>query len=298
MGTPSSSFGGKKKEDKKKPKEKNGGALFPDDEEGGVLFDEEGNLREDKLDGDEADGGKAGVNYPSMDLTGHGNTTCDGDVYGVLGQYTNAIDAEKVDLNFYNGSISGAGKGQDKANQKIQEKLGQTIYSRISVDERAQYVKDGYDMQPFAIFAKQAIKTRAGHTFIFSKPLPVFPLPAAPARYEELKKGPKSWTAEVSGSFNFTVTMTMSFVSITEDIVILQFDTTIPQDTDRSLYELWPLAKSAKYAMNTKALEVLSITSINWYNDSDSCGGPETLTINFQLCKKTVGGVTKDYPCQ
>lgn len=297
VGTGTSISGGKKEDKDKGEDKKKGGALFPDDEEGGVLFDEEGNLREEKLGGDEA-AGAVGINYPTMDLTGKGSVTCDGDVYGVLGQYTNTIDQEKVDLNFYNASISGAGKGQDKANKKIRESLGQTIYTRLTDEERTQYVKDGYDLQPFAIFAKSAVKTKAGTNFQFSKPLPVFPLPASPARYEELKKGPKQWTAEITGTHSFTVTMTMSLISATADAVTLKFETFIPQDTNRTLYEAWPLAKEAVYSLNPKALEVHSITSVNWFNDTDSCNGPETLNINFKLCKKTVAGVTKDYPCQ
>lgn len=290
--------GSKKSEDEKKSKkdDKKGGALFPDDEEGGVLFDDDGNLREEVLDGDQTNG--ASINYPTMDLTGNGNVTCKGKVYGVHGQYTNTIDKERVDLNFYQGSISGAGKGQDKANRKIQESLGQTIYTRITSEERAQYLKDGMDIPPFAIFAKQAVKTKTGNTFIFSKPLPVFPLPAAPARYEKLKEGPQSWTAEVTGTYNFTVTMTVSLVSVDENVVILKFQTDIPQDTNRTLYEAWPLAREATFAMVTTALEVRSIKSVNWFNDSDSCGGPETLTIGFQLCKKTVAGNTTTLPCQ
>lgn len=265
------------------------------------LYDDDGQLREDGL-GELASGGEPKkVEYPTLDLHGTGSLSCDGDRYNTLSKYRVTMDADNLDIDFYIGKVtSGSSSIRDRANPKIAEKLGPTNYKRVSKKEREALIKDGFDWAPYAIFAHSASKRKTGENFEFSEAFPIFPLPARASAYDELEEGSKSWKSTVTGgpTGTFTATMTIEFVSRTDDEVTIKMVLTIPEDNNRSIYEVFPVAKEATYTVSTKSLDVRRAHVVNWYKGDDQCKGrPEDISQDYNLCTKTVKDKTDTYTC-
>jgi hypothetical protein len=241
------------------------------------------------------------IDYPKLDLHGAGSLSCNGKRYDTIAKYRVDLDVSLVHLDFYEGRVVNAGSTvEDRANPKIAQSLGLTTYKRPTKDERAALVSGGFIWAPYVLFAKSALKSKQGHNFEISPPLPFFPLPAKPSRYDDLKSGSKSWTSQVTGGPEgpFTATVTVSLGGQVDDEVTLLFSMNITQDTDRRYYEAFPVPKEATYVVNTKTLDIRRITATNWYRGDSACDSrPEDIRINYELCQKTTGSKDERYSC-
>lgn len=284
---------------KKKNSKKGEDGVETDDKESVINiagFDKPGSV--------EDNGNGAPIEYPNMDFLGNGITTCKGDTYPTKVQFFSKLYVEKLELNMYAASLKAdKGKAEDKANAKIAESTGITNWVRPTKEEKSKHVADGFDWASYAIFAKSVTKERQGQTYEFSKPIPVFPWPAPPTRFEELEKGPKSWTAQVTGSDTFTVTVTLTLISTTGDEVRLKLQTEIAEDqpgtpNHRARYEAFPLPREATYTINAGSRDVRQIENVSWFHGDECNGLPESVTMNYKLCRKSTTDKDEQFPCE
>jgi len=276
--------------------------------EGGLEIDENENVINmagfDKPGVVEDNGEGIAIEYPNMDFLGNGITTCKGDSYPTKVQFFSKLHTEKLELNMYHASIKAdKGKAEDKANKKISESTGVTVFSRPTNAEKSKYIKDGFNWASYAIFAKSATKERQGQTYEFSTPLPVFPWPGPASRYEELTKGPKSWTANVTGADTFTVTVTLSLDGVSGDEVRFKLLTEIHEDqpgnpNHRARYEAFPIPREAVYTVSGNDRDVKMIQNTNWFKGDECKGRPEAVTMTYKLCRKSTSEKDEQFSCQ
>lgn len=280
-----------------KKKQADDGDLVSDDDN----YDDNGGLREDGIGKLASEGSVGAVAYPELDLRGAGSLSCKGKRYDTIGKYRVELSAETLALDFYEGKVVNAGSTvEDKANPKIAQSLGPTLFNRPSKEDRAKAVKDGFDWAAYAIYAGSVVKTKTGATFTFDKPLPVFPWPAKASRYDELAASPKTWTSTVTGGPDgtFTAAVTVSLISVDGDDATIKLVLNIPEDTDRHYYESFPMARDATFTINSKTLDVRRVAAVNWYRGDSQCEGrPEDITMNYNLCSKIVKGKTQTFDC-
>ncbi len=261
-------------------------------------FDKPGGVVEDNGEG------VAAVEYPNMDFLGNGITTCKGDSMPTKVQFFSKLHTDKLELNMYHASIKAdKGKAEDKANKKIAENTGVTIFHRPSKNEKSDYIKAGLKWASYAIFAKSVTKERQGQTYEFSKPLPVFPWPGPASRYDDLKDGPKSWTADVTGADTFTVTVTLSLEGVSGEESRLKLLTEIHEDLPgtadhRARYEKFPIPREAIYTVNAADRDVKMIENTSWFNGAECKNKPESVTVTYKLCRKTTSEKDDQFPCR
>lgn len=301
VGIEGSSISGGDSKSKKKKNKKDEEGVELDEEENSIDlagFDTPGSVE------DNGDGG-APIEYPNMDFLGNGITTCKGDSLPTKVQFFSKLHQDKLELNMYAASIKAdKGKAEDKANQKINQNTGITRFDRPSKEETSKLKSDGFKFASYAIFSKSVTKERQGQTYNFDKPLPVFPWPAPVSRYEELEKsGPQSWTASVTGADNFSVTVTLSVVSISGDEAKLKLQTEIHEDqpgdpNHRARYEAFPIPREAVYTVNGTARDVRMIENVNWFKGDECKGRPEQITMTYKMCRKSTSSKDEQFPCQ
>lgn len=253
----------------------------------------------------EDNGDGSAIEYPNMDFLGNGITTCKSDTYPTKVQFFSKLFPDKLELNMYQASIKAdKGKAEDQANQEIMKNTGITRYVRPSKVEKVKATARGVKFATYAIFAKSVSKENQGTTFNFSEPLPVFPWPAPPSRYESLEKdGSQSWTAQITGSDTFTVTVTITYLGSTGDESRIKFQTEIAEDQPgspnyRARYEAFPMPREAIYTVNGKTRDVRQIESTNWFN-GEQCGNrPEQVNVTYKMCRKSTSLKDEQFPCQ
>ena len=295
------------KDGKDKPGKK---SVSADDDDDGVEIDDTENVIRKAGFGkpggvveDNGDGSPP-VEYPNMDFLGNGITTCKGDSMPTKVQFFSKLHTDKLELNMYHASIkANKGKAEEKANKKISESTGVTVFQRPTKDEKNEYIKDGFKWASYAIFAKSVTKERQGQTYEFSKPLPVFPWPGPPSRYDDLKDGPKSWTANVTGADTFTVTVTLSLDGESGDETRFKLQTEIHEDQPgnpdhRARYEKFPIPREAIYTVNGADRDVKMIQNTSWFNGAECKNKPESVTVTYKLCRKTTSNKDDQFPCQ
>lgn len=253
----------------------------------------------------EDNGDGVAIEYPNMDFLGGGITTCKGDSLPTRVQFFSKLHQDRLELNMYQASIKAdKGKAEDEANKKISQNTGVTTFTRPSKVDKVKLLARKFKFTSYSIFAKSVTKERQGQTYKFSDPLPVFPWPAPASRFEELEKeGPKSWTAQVTGADNFTVTVTLSFVGASGDEVRVKFQTEIQEDqpgtpNHRARYEAFPIPREAIYTVNGKTRDVRMIENVNWFKGDECKGGPEQIKMTYKICRKSTTGKDEQFPCQ
>ena len=238
----------------------------------------------------------APIVYPTLALTGSGVTTCAGSFYPTTSQFTSTMDAKTLTLNLTAAQITAdSDKVTQQANQQIQQNLGASVYTRVAQDQVQKL-----SLPDYAVFATSVTQATQGQSFTFDAPLPVFPWPAPAAVYSDLvASGSKSWSANVTGSINSPVTVTLQKVGGDDVTQLIQFTTTIANDTDRSLYQVFPLPRQVTYTVNSQTQDVREVNQLSWFFGKDNCDdGEEQITIDYKLCSKTLSGQTTQYSCQ
>jgi hypothetical protein len=192
---------------------------------------------------------------------------------------------------------------QGEADGETNKNKGVTLFSRPSADEIKDFKDDiDFDFTTTAIFAVKVEKQAKGETYTFDAPLPVFAFPVPQNRYDELE-GSKSWTANVTTSKgqSYEATITLTKVSETADGVVIKLETFIPQDTDLTLYEDFPVPKRSIYTLDLKEKNVKNIVTLSEYHpDSKNCAGGgnrDRVEATYTLCSKVKDGETTTFPC-
>lgn len=241
------------------------------------------------------------LKYPSLLYKGDGTYSCKGELSGAHAKVSSTLGLPQLQTNLDDAVAENRSSlAQTKINDQLKASLDSVIYKRLSTDERNQWKQKGYDLpDQLAIFAMSAQKVKAGELFNFDKPLPVAFWPATATRYDELAtKGPRSWTANVSGTKSFTAIITLSYVKTVGDLVTLKLSTNIPEDNgDRSYYELFPLARESVITVDTKAINTVKLVNTNWFNAHNCSDRPEETVMTYNLCQKTVGSNVQSFPC-
>lgn len=277
-------------------KKKDGDIEIDDKASNMIGFDSPGSV-EDNGDG-------TAIEYPNMDFLGRGVTTCKGENLPTRVQFFSKLYAEKLELNMYEASIKAdKGKAEKEANQKISQNTGVTRFDRPTKAETTKFKEAGVKFASYAIYATKVTKERQGQTYEFDKPLPVFPWPAPASRYKELEKGPQSWTASVTGADSFTVTVTVSLVSLDGDEAQIKLETEIaedqPENSDhRARYEAFPIPREATYTVNGKTRDVRMIENINWFRGDECKSRPEQISMTYNLCRKSTSEKDEQFTCE
>lgn len=290
---------------REKKKEKDGGKLFDDGEDGGTLFgdgeddddDPGGDVFSDSGEDDQFEVEDPDIVFPAFEFDGRGVATCKGDTHPSTAGVTTALNEDTLDINMFRARVDVGSKGQEDADKEMQKSLGLTFYKRVTRDEMQGFKEDGFKNAGYSIFALSVDKTSKQQQFFFDKPLPVYPWPAPNSRFSPLDNGSASWTANVTGHRQFTATITISKEAETDDSVTLKYALLIHEDTNRVIYEDFPIPREAIYTINTKDRDVRQIVSTSWFNGEKCDNRPEEVRMTYKLCKKTTGDKVEDIPC-
>jgi hypothetical protein len=243
----------------------------------------------------------AELKYPKLFYRGVGTYSCEGDVNPSTAKVISQLNLDNLESQLDDARAEHPRQiVRDRINGDLQTSLDSSVYQRLTPEEREDWKKKGYDLADgFAIFALGARKPKAGQVYDFDKPLPVAFWPAALSRYDDLiTKGPRTWTAKVIGTKSFTATVKLSHVATEGDKIVLKLETTIPEDKDRSIYEVFPIPKEAVYTINTSLKHVESSKNTNWFFGDNCNENPEQILMTYKLCRKEIGGRYEDFPCQ
>lgn len=242
------------------------------------------------------------IKYPSFDFNGKGAATCKGKVHTTFAKIASSINAEalSIDMYFADMQLSGKKKGQEEASKKIKESTGVSIYTRVPIDQIKALKAANFDYVGYAVFANQVVKTRQGQTFIFDKPLPVFPWPSLPSKYKDLVAAgnTKVWTANVNqvGVRQFPVSVAFTLLEASDTRVVVKFTVDIP-DTTYAIYEDFPMARESIYTINPKAQMVTRIDNTSLYFGNECDNRQESVKMAYLVCKRNTDGAIDDFPC-
>lgn len=241
----------------------------------------------------------AALKYPTLYYSGVGTYSCEGDINPGNNKVISQLSPTNLESKLVDAkALHPRSTVQSRINSELANSLDSAVYKRLSATERENLKKEGFDLaDSFALFATGIEKPNAGQIFNFDKPLPMGFWPAAASRYDELMKGERSWTAKVTGTKSFTAKITLSYQSTQGDKVILKLTTFIPEDNDRSIYEIFPIPREAVYTVNTSLLLIESSKNTNWFLGDNCDDRPEQIMMTYRLCQKVTGAKTETYPC-
>jgi hypothetical protein len=247
------------------------------------------------------EGGEEDIVYPQFQFTGNGPVTCGGDVGMATAGVKTTIDGSQMMLQTLranmNCTVEKCEQGQVTA--KVQESIGSNHYVRVSDDELDEFAdKDDFISGKFAVYASSVSYVKTSNpadkrVFTFDKPLPVFPFPGPASRFDAIKDG-ATWKARTSGHFTMNVTMTMKVTAANDNLVSVVSTVDIAEDTDRSLYEMFPIPRQSVYTIDPKKRRVTRIEITNWFRGDECKGKPGEVYMNYDLCQVTKGGDVED----
>jgi hypothetical protein len=257
---------------------------------------------DDHVDEDQGEPLDEDVEYPGFRFTGNGGATCNGGTGPTQSGFNSTMDGGIMTIQTTRaymqcGNIDKCDEG--KANEEISQSIATNTYSRVS-DKQLEELEDaeGFTWGRYAVFASgvdhKKLNGNEPRQFTFSKPLPVFPFPAAASRFKPLETI-KSWTATTSGSAVMTVTVTMLVLSSSESQVVVKMVTTIAEDRNRELYELFPLPRESTYTIDTQKKQIARIDVLNWFLGNKCDDRPEQVTMAYDVCEKNSKGVIENY---
>jgi hypothetical protein len=317
---------------KKKKKGKKSGKDKSED-----LEDQVDRVTTDTADDDETDKGGDDeenpqpevIEYPQFDFKGSGYTTYElKDRLAMRMDIRTEMDESILSLNTTTAKVEcGRKDGCDQrdVDKKVNaSSLGANVYTRISAGEIRDMKKNGENVPSYAIFAKAA-RSKQGVNFSFAAPIPVYPWPGKISRYEDLDRGPRSWTTSVTADVyipnhpdvdmkqardngpnlekngraikTFDVTVTFSKVSTAGGEVKIKMEIYIPKDYKRMLYEYFPMPRVTEYAIDTDAQNIMQALMTSWSN-GDRSKDPEESVLTYKICTRKTSRETKEFSCQ
>lgn len=273
--------------------------------------------------------------YPQLFFNGKGETTYKHKNRLAMTQSVNTdLNVDRLALTTSAAYVSCGSKSgckQGDVNRDVNANaLGTNTYNRVSKSEMKDLAEGGFQKASFAIFSSD-VEAKNGLHFTFDKPLPVYFWPVAVSRFEALDDGPMAWSSHVttnkyfainpslSGNTvdnpseslvkngqvrkDFNVTITVTKVSRSGNIIVIRSDVDIPEDLQASkadwrgsIYEIFPVPKSATYTIDASEQVILKIDLNSWTNGDRSKEKEET-NLHFELCSKVTDATTKTYPC-
>lgn len=246
----------------------------------------------------------AGIEFPVLGMRAKGKTFCkeelatDSTIETRLSDSNLELERIAVRVQCYkqSGPFGTGACKQNEFDQKINnESLGKTVFTRATKAELNAMKSEGTRPPSYAILATKAI-THKGLEYEFSRPLPIFPWPAALSRYEEIDGKEQKFTAEVTGEKNVSVEVAIKMIDNTETTATLQFTTTINSSEERSLYDKFPIPRTALYTVHTGTKDVRQIETTDWFFDEE-CPHNGQVSLNYKLCSKTKSGKEETFPC-
>lgn len=244
------------------------------------------------------------LGFPVLGMTAKGTTFCK-EALGTASSIETKLSEEslelkrvavRVDCYKQSGPFGSGACNQTEFDQKINsESLGTTVFTRATKKQLDQMKENGTKAPAYAIMATKA-QTHKGLQYEFSSPLPIFPWPAAKARYEPIDGIEQEFSAEVTGEKNVSVKMTVKMIDSTSTTATLQFQLTINGSEERSLYDKFPIPRMAVYTINTETKDVRTIVSTDWFYDKE-CPVNGQASLTYKLCKKTKNNKTENFPC-
>lgn len=253
-------------------------------------------------------GGGATIEFPQFRFNGGGIGPCGGKNYPVVMNVTTTYSSGSLEVKKENGRVicsdkyfkDGYPDGECEKRANSPEKLAHrnvtNTFVRLSKEELKQARDDGEDIVSYAVFAKE-VRVSDGRNFTFSKPLPVGIVPASEGRYKGVST--KSWTATVSGSGNFEVTIEIGLDSLGDGEARFHMNSTIPSaGANWAVYDNWVLPTEATYVIDTEESTITSISSKSKQSGGgDKCQQFEESQMNLKLCEKIQGGNTTQGGC-
>ncbi len=140
--------------------------------------------------------------YPTLGYSASGYTTYKMDKHlDMVSTSECHLSQSELSINTLTAHISCGNLNhceQDDVDARVQKhSIGTNTYVRTPPDQSKALV-DAHGAKPsYAIFAN-GLNPKNGYHFVFDHPIPVFPLPAALARYKALDAGPSVWTTSVT----------------------------------------------------------------------------------------------------
>lgn len=247
----------------------------------------------------------APLEYPVLGFKANGTTFCQESLPTTSTVETKLSDSKleikrvSVKVNCYQKSGPfGSGKcNQAEFDQKINsESLGKIVFTRATAKELSKMKKDGIKPPGYAILASKVV-TNKGLEYNFSRPLPIFPWPAVKSRYDAIADEEQTFTADVTGEKNLSISVTIKMIDSTEDTATLQFVSTINGSEDRSLYDKFPVPRMAVYTVNTKKRDVRSFEATDWFHHKECPHNGQTV-LSYKLCSKEKEKNKEDFDCE
>ncbi len=246
------------------------------------------------------DGPPPEIEYPTLTFNGQGVTNCsqalhtETQIVSKLSKIDLTVERAGVHVECYSSgafaSFFGHACDEAEFNQKIMaDAAGVTTYNRYTSDDAK---KDGGKNPSWAIMAK-SVKSNKGEVYNFDKPLPVFPMPAAIARYKDLDQ-PAVFMANVTGPTTAAVKMTVTKLSVQGEIVRLRFEMTLNGSADPAIYDKFPIPHASEFDVNSAALDLRAIKTDDIFVDENGCQDGGTVKITYQLCRKQTSQKVED----
>lgn len=245
------------------------------------------------------------IEFPVLGMSAKGTTFCK-EALGTSSTIETKLFEEKLELKRVavrvdcykqSGPFGSGACNQSDFDQKINgESLGTTVFTRATKKQLDQMKENGGIKAPsYAILATKA-QTHKGLQYEFSSPLPIFPWPASKARYEAIDGVEQEFSADVTGEKNVSVKMSVKMIDSTDTTATLQFTLTINGSEERSLYDKFPIPRTAVYTVNTETKDVRTIESTDWFYDKE-CPQNGQASLTYKLCSKTKNSKTENFPC-
>lgn len=242
----------------------------------------------------ESDAGNGTVTYPEILLKGKGETYCDGDVFTTVTTAKSRLSETEFVMQLAEARVY-TNRFEDRVNQELNANRSEVRYTLVPVAERSKL--DGKDL---AIFATSSLQVKKNIRWTFSNPIPVYIWPAPTARFEKLKdKGSQTWAAQVTGSKQFDVRITLTYVSsLSGNRTTIRMETEIPQDRMGELYEDFPVPKLAEITVDGDRQIVEKSRNENHFWGDRSCDEKRGIVkLDYQACTRTAAGKVEDLGC-
>ncbi len=225
--------------------------------------------------------------YPALAYHGEGKLFNDGRDFKITQDIRIDVDDAKFRLH-----VDKFRSSTDQVDKKIKTQVGTSTYFRTPQADLDYLARQGFANELYAIFA-DSVTARDGTTYVFSKPLPAYIVPAVASRYDTLAAADKVYTARVNGGA-FNVTMTLHLVSRTPTEIVVTSDMVIAEDNKGNLYDKFPLNRRNTYRIDPIRKVVRRINALAHYPDD---GRMEKIELEHRLCSETYNGKVENFAC-
>lgn len=242
------------------------------------------------------------IDFPVLTLNGTGSTNCgqnlktDTQIVSKLSQTELRVERARIHMDCYTKNFweklnpfGDEGCSQPTWDEKIfADARGATVYTRYTALDAS-----GVKPVGWAIMAS-GITSNKGDQYRFDKPIPVFPMPAAIARYRELDQ-PQTFTTNVSGARIMQATLVVQKMGVSGDEISIRYTLTLNGADNHADYDKFPMPKQSDFVVNTKTLDIRRMVTKDWFTDK-YCENSGEAYLSYELCRKQTAKKTEDFP--